>query len=83
MIEKFRIFAIREEESLANAITTCMKAPGEEMHVKLKYGTQCWKVYSGGFNAVADNAGLSSFVWPLLRPKSVKSYEILYINSDL
>ena len=28
------------------------------------------------YNVVADNTGLSSFVWLLLRPKSAKSREI-------
>jgi len=30
-----------------------------------------------GYNAVADNTGLSSFVWQLLASKSAKSHEIL------
>jgi len=29
-----------------------------------------------GYNSVADIMGLSSFVWPLLAPKSAKSGEI-------
>jgi len=35
-----------------------MRAPSEEIYGK---STQ-WKVHSVGYNAVADNAGLSSFV---------------------
>ena len=33
-----------------------------------------WRAY----NVVADNTGLSSFVYLLVRPKSVKSHEILW-----
>jgi len=38
-----------------------MKAPSEEIDGKSTQGT-CWKVHSLGYNAVADNTGLSSFV---------------------
>jgi len=34
----------------------------EEIDGKSTQGTQCWKVHSLGYNAVADNTGLSSFV---------------------
>ena len=39
-----------------------MKAPSEEIYGKSTQGTQCWKVHLEGFNAVADNTGLFSFV---------------------
>jgi len=39
-----------------------MKAPSQEIYGKSSQGTYCWKVYSMGYTAVADNAGLSSFV---------------------
>ena len=35
-----------------------------------------WKVHLVGYNSVADSTGLSSFVLPLLSPKSAKSREI-------
>jgi len=35
-----------------------MKAPSEEIYGK----SMQWKVYSVGYNAAADNRGLSSFV---------------------
>jgi len=39
-----------------------MKAPSEEIYGKSTEGIQRGKLHSVGFNAVADNAGLSSFV---------------------
>jgi len=40
-----------------------MKAPpSEEIYGKSTRGTQCWKVHSVCYNAVADNTGLSSLV---------------------
>jgi len=50
-----------------------MKATSEEIYGKSTQGIQYWKVHSVGFNAVADNTGLSSFVQLLLPPKSAKS----------
>jgi len=39
-----------------------MKAPREETYGKSMQVTKCWKVHSLGYNTVADNTGLSSFV---------------------
>jgi len=39
-----------------------MKAPSEEIYGKSTQGTQRCKVHSVGYNAAADNTGLSSFV---------------------
>jgi len=39
-----------------------MKASSKEIYNKSMQWTKCWKVHSVGFNAVADNTGLSSFV---------------------
>jgi len=39
-----------------------MKATGEEIYGKSTQGTYYWKVHSVGYNAVANNTGLSKFV---------------------
>jgi len=57
-----------KQESLANTKVSawqqcaCTKAPSEEMYGKSAQRTQCWKVHSVGFNAVANNTGLFSFI---------------------
>ena len=57
------------------------EAPGEETYGKSTQGTQCLKVHSVTYNAVADNTGLSSFVQKLLLyTTSAKSREIYQIS---
>ena len=56
-----------------------MKASSEEIYDKSTQGTTL-KSNSVGYNAVVDNTGLSSFVWLLLVPRSVKSVK-LFKNS--
>ena len=56
-----------------------MKASSEEIYGKCTQGTTL-KSNSVGYNAVVDNTGLSSFVWLLLVPRSVKSVK-LFKNS--
>jgi len=48
------------QESLARDSSVCMKAPSEEIYGKsTQRRTLCWKVHSVGYNAGADNTGLS------------------------
>ena len=56
-----------------------IKAPNEEIYGKWTQGTQCWKIHWGAYNVVADNTGLSKFVYCCCMRNSLRIWNTVQV----